>query len=114
MSSGSFGVTGFSGVRLWGSSGSFGVAGFSGVRTGGRLVRSGSLGSVRCALCFVGYVQSRWVQWGAPWGVVWIVRCHWVQWSEPWGLLGLFGVAGFSGVCPGCHLFRSGSLGSVG
>ena len=80
-------------VAHWLSSGLFGVTGFIGKRPGCRrvrsglwihLVRSGSLGSLVCALeCsgrlgllgyalrVVGFVRDRWVNWGAPWVSLW-------------------------------------------
>ena len=61
-------VAGFGRVSwvYWGTSVSFGVAGFIGVRTGERLVRSGLLGSLLCALGFYVFVRDRWVPWGTP------------------------------------------------
>ena len=65
---GSSGSSGFCwlhwGAHL-GSSGSSGVAVLIGVRPGGRRVRPGSLGSLRCTL---EVVRCRWVNWGAHWG----------------------------------------------
>ena len=62
-SSGSFGVTGFIVVRPSGLSGSFRITGFIGVRPGNRWIRSGSLGSLGCALGVVGFVRGLSVHW---------------------------------------------------
>ena len=69
----------------------------SGVRPGSRRVRSGSMGSLRCALVVVGIVRGRLVQWGTP-----------------WGSSGSCGVAWISALCPVLRWVRSGSLGLVG
>ena len=50
------------------SSGSFGVTGFTGVLPGGRRVHPASLGSLVCALGFAGFIKGHWVNWGVPWG----------------------------------------------
>ena len=81
----------------WGESlGSFGDARFFGVRPGCRGVRSGSMGSLGCALLVAFFFQGRWVHWVAH-----------------LGSSGSFGVAGFIGVRPGGRRVRSGTLDSL-
>ena len=76
----------------WGSSDSFRVAGFIRERPGNRRVRSGSLGSLRCAIGVVGFVRGWFVglcarrvrsvsleYLGCAVGVVGIVWCRWVH-----------------------------------
>ena len=58
---------------------------FTGVRPGGPRVHPVSLGSLGCALGVGGLIGGRWVHLGAPW-------CS----------SGSSGVAGFTGVGPGC------------
>ena len=49
----------------WVSSGSTAEAAIDGVRPAGRRVHPVTLVSLGCAL---GFIQGRWVHWGAPWG----------------------------------------------
>ena len=75
------------------------------VRPGYRLVHSGSLGSLGCALGVVGFFLGRWIHSSVTWeslgslgvvgcvlGVVGFIRGRWVHIGAPSGLLGSFGV----------------------
>ena len=67
----------------WESSGTLGVAGFIELRSDCRRVRSGSLGSLGCALRFL----LRWgllCSLGCALGVVEFVRGRWVHWGATW------------------------------
>ena len=130
---GSFGVAGFIGVRPGGRRVRFGVAAFIVLRPGCRKVRSRSLGSLGCALVFVGLVGGSRVHWGSPWGSsgsFGVARVHPGGHRDRSGSLGCLvcalGIVGFGhggGVrsgwlgllgCPGGRRFRSESLGSLG
>ena len=74
----------------------FGVDGFIEVRTGGRRVRSRSLGAFGCAL-----------------GDVRFVLCVLVHWGEPLWSSGSLRISGFIGKRPGVRKVRLGSLGSL-
>ena len=93
-----FGVARFIGV----SSVSFGVIG---VRSEVRRVRSGSMGSLGCAMWDVGIGSV---------GVVGLVRGHWVHLGLPWGTSGSLGLSGIIGLCLGVHRVCSGSMSSLG
>ena len=84
------------------------VAGFFWVRARGHRVHPGSVGSLGCALCAIGFIRGDWVNWGAT--------------SGPSGLFGFAGftvvrprglVVGFTGVSPGSHQVHLGLLGSL-
>ena len=97
-------------------SGLFGVARFIGVSSvffrviGVRPeVCSGSMRSLWCANRDFGIGSL-----GCALSIVGLVRGHWVHLGVPLRKSGLFGFAGFIGVCPGGHQDCSGSMGSLG
>ena len=95
-----------------------GVVGFTRVFPGdgwvssrGRRVHPGSLGSLTCALSFVGFIWGGWVHSDAPWGsfgslasTLWVVGfiqgVRWVHSDAPWGSFGSFMVVDFTRVRP--------------
>ena len=97
----------------WASLGSFGVAGFIGVRPVYRWIRSGSLGSMGCALGVVGFVRGLWFHWEAHRGSSGFVRGLLVHLLAHWGSVVSFGVAGLIGLRPVCCRVPSASLGSL-
>ena len=65
---GSLGSLGFASVNLpWGSMGSSEVVAFTRVCPWGRWVHPGSLGSIKFALGFTGFIRGRWVHLGSSW-----------------------------------------------
>ena len=101
---GSLGSLGFASVHLpWGSMGSSEVVAFTRVRPWGRWVHPGSLGSIKFALGFTGFIRGRWVHLGSSWvsmGSSVVVGFtgvrhggRWVHWRSPWGSLGALSFA---------------------
>ena len=96
--------------------GSSGVVGFTRVRPGGRRVHPGSLGSLTCALRFVGFIWRRWLYSCAlssivcALGVVGFIRGRWIHSGVPWGSIGSSAVVGFTRVRPEGRRVHPGSL----